>query len=339
MRRAAAALACAGLQVLVLAWMAGERELILLTGRTVRFRTAPVDPRDLFRGDYVRLDYEISTVHESLCRDGLPDLLAAKPDERSRSPWWNATVYAVLRIEEDGLAELDHLTDRRPAEAPSIRGRIEAMWGSTLQVRYGIEAYFVEQGKGLELERPRRREGIQVPLEMEAALSGSGVAILKGHRWSPIGIGLEITGSKQEPNMRIPTAVTLRLLNASSADLAVVDLPGGRSFTLDPDRREWRPPSWKWINAGSPRPAPQEAHVRVLRPGEVQEVRIDLEDPIWHVQPEDGPPRSLGRAEWSARFRFVYRPPSREECSALSRRDIIWHGVLPSRALQGGRVD
>ena len=50
------------MQVLVLAYMAGEREYILKTGTMIHLRTAPIDPRDIFRGDYVRLNYEISRI-------------------------------------------------------------------------------------------------------------------------------------------------------------------------------------------------------------------------------------------------------------------------------------
>ena len=50
------------LQSLVLGYMAGEREHILRNGKIIYPRTAQIDPRDLFRGDYVRLHYEISSI-------------------------------------------------------------------------------------------------------------------------------------------------------------------------------------------------------------------------------------------------------------------------------------
>ena len=50
------------LQLIVLAYMAGEREYVLRNGKVIHLRTAPIDPRDLFRGDYVRLNYEISRI-------------------------------------------------------------------------------------------------------------------------------------------------------------------------------------------------------------------------------------------------------------------------------------
>ena len=53
---------CIAAQILVLGVMAGKREFILATGERVFLRTAPIDPRDPFRGDFVRLRYDISTV-------------------------------------------------------------------------------------------------------------------------------------------------------------------------------------------------------------------------------------------------------------------------------------
>ena len=63
---------CVALQFLILAVMAGQREWVRHTGRAVYFRTAPVDPRDVMRGDYVRLSYDISRVPRELWRGPLP---------------------------------------------------------------------------------------------------------------------------------------------------------------------------------------------------------------------------------------------------------------------------
>ena len=43
------------------------KEYTLQTGKEVLLKTVPVDPRDLFRGDYVTLRYEIGTLN---LRDG-----------------------------------------------------------------------------------------------------------------------------------------------------------------------------------------------------------------------------------------------------------------------------
>ena len=84
-------------QLLVLAWMAGEREWIFRTGQVVYLRTAPVDPRDLFRGDFVRLHYESN----SLRPEG-PHPIAAAAPERKR----HELMYTRLRPAGEGLYEI-----------------------------------------------------------------------------------------------------------------------------------------------------------------------------------------------------------------------------------------
>jgi len=328
------------LQFLVLAWMAGERELVFRTGRTVYLRTMPVDPQDHFRGDYVRLNYEISSIGKHLWRDGLKD---RKPDDDShRRHKQDVRIYTVLKVGDNGIAELQYVTDRKPEKDLFIRGRLQHTWGASMQVLYGIEAYFVQQDKGRELEKEMNRDGINVPMEMETAVSGGGIAVLKGYRWSPIGIGLTVNTETNRSRTTIPISADLKLLNASKTDLAIVDLPGILSFTLEPDFGwGWAQNEWRWVGA-KPRTAVADEHVKVLKPGEIHKVHIDFSDPAWFVIKDGEQPKSLsdlGNNTWNARFRLVYRPPSKEECASLKQAPIIWHGALASRAFNGGRID
>lgn len=337
--KSAVVIGAAALQLLVLAYLAAERELILRTGRPIYLRTAPIDPRDAFRGDYVRLDYEISHATTNQLRDGLR---SPKQDDLNRK---DRKVYAALKMHGD-LATLDYVSDRKPADAEVVlRGRA---WNYNLNIRYGLEAYFVEQGKGLDLERGRRAGEIQIPLEMEVAVSGGGKGVLKGSRWSSLGVGLELENENQvDLNNRWNRAVTNRvtvaakliLMNASSNDLAVVDLPQGQSINLGPDIRSYN--DWIWVNAGRPRSAPTDADVHVLKPGEKYSIRIDFRDPQWFVKRGDKPARAVtGLDNWGAQFRLFYSPPGQDECRHLKHAAIIWHGNLPSRAFGGGgRVD
>lgn len=333
------------LQALVLAAMAGEREWILRTGARVWLRTAPVDPRDVFRGDYVRLDYEVSTLEPEALRDGLRD-----PSSPSRAR--GSRIYAVLRMGEGGLAELDHVDAERPDSGLFLRGRLETDFRApgSIQALYGLEAMFVEQGKGLEIERGRGREGIQVPMEVEAAVSQSGIAVLKGWRWSPLGIGLEIERlpqpqvpvravpqqpSQAPPGPPQPFRVTLRLLNASERQLALIDLPGRSSFRLVPIRGTVD--RWSWAREKEPRAAPKNADVRILEPNQLYEVKLDFADPEWALRSPAGESRSIGQLTWNDWFRLVYLPPRAEECGHLIHAALVWHGKLESRALTGAR--
>ncbi len=335
------------LQVAALGFMAGEREWVVRTGRTVFVRTAPVDPRDVMRGDYVRLNYEMSRVPRTLCRGALAGTNA--PGETTPR---DLKVYALLH-EDEGVAELTALSDERPREGLFIRGRTDRSWDGHVSVRYGLEAYFMEQGKGQELEQGRQREGIQVPLEMEVAVGSGGLAVLKHHRWSKLGIGLDLEtvpdAQSNRPNARIVVAAKVKLLNAGSNDLAVVDLPGGQSLALVPDA-QWGVANWEWITPNQPVPKPTKENVVVLKPGAIHVMRVDFRNPRWQVrghEPGSGDQtkmktRSLSdlQQDFSARFRFEYRPPNRETCADLPNATMIWHGRMPTRAFNpGGSVD
>ena len=54
----AAAAAVAVLQVGFLSWMIAGRAAVLRDGAEVLLKVQPIDPRDLLRGDYVRLGYD-----------------------------------------------------------------------------------------------------------------------------------------------------------------------------------------------------------------------------------------------------------------------------------------
>jgi uncharacterized membrane-anchored protein len=114
------------LQVLVLcgayAWHA-----LGLRGETYLLRAEPVDPRDLLRGDFVILSYEISRPPQEM------DLAEFESDER---------VYVRLRPEE-GFWVIDTITRHLPEGKPVLRAR----WQDARLI-YDLERYFVPEGMG-----------------------------------------------------------------------------------------------------------------------------------------------------------------------------------------------
>ncbi len=334
----------AALQVLVLAFMAGEREWVLRTGRIIYLRSAPTDPRDAMRGDYLRVNYDMSAVPRTSCGGRLTNETfdAVAPDTR---------VYALLRTNEDGMAEFEGLSLERPKEGLFIRGRTDRSWGEHLRVRYGVEAYFMQQGKADALQRMPEPEAARLPLEMRVAVSPGGLAVIKDHRRAALGIGLRLE-TKEETGtngkrLRRTVAATVRLFNASSNDLAVVDLVGGRSLALvrANERSDGR---WHWAHEAEGQPGPESGRVIVLKPGQSHSIAVGFDDPMWSVWKEDkgkpGQRAYVSLAEltrdWSARFRFEYRPPDRAACAKLPNANLIWHGRLASRAFNtAGAID
>ncbi len=346
------------LQVLVLAYMAAEREVILRTGRVIHLRTAPVDPTDAMRGEYVRLGYQISQVPRSLCRDGLPTTQESPAQSRVVDVKADTKVYASLRVEEDGVAELVSLSDRRPADGLFLRGRTEWNWGGDVRVRYGLEAFFLEQGKAAAVQEEQWREFRGVPLIVEAAVGRSGVAVLRSYRWDSLGLTLSVDGTNApagrasstlpRPVRQPASAIQAVLRNHGTNPVAILDPPGGRAFVMVPETGfgGW---AWHWVGESNAPPVPRPEDVVVLKAGEAHTNRIDLLDPAWFVRaPANdrrqgrGEPQSVAnlRGELLVNLWLEYRPSDRTACRNLPNAALIWHGRLPSaRWWPNQRVD
>jgi uncharacterized membrane-anchored protein len=152
---------------------------VLRSETQVRLRTAPVDPRDLFRGDYVVLAYEISTVELSDAKEtaeirrGTPIFVRVKPGIDG----FAAVVGASLARPQGAAGEIvlagrvSQTVSCRRQQDGAFRCDREAM---ALRVAYGIEQYFVPQGSGKAIERTERER-----IEVVAAVSSSGQAAIK----------------------------------------------------------------------------------------------------------------------------------------------------------------
>ena len=86
----------------VLAAMVIDRTLLLKNGREIVLPIVPVDPRDLFRGEYVRLGYEINTVPLQLLVGSAPPRNTAFYVTLQKNPqrgWTPVKVTAAMPIE------------------------------------------------------------------------------------------------------------------------------------------------------------------------------------------------------------------------------------------------
>jgi hypothetical protein len=176
---------------------------------------------------------------------------------------------------------------------------------------------------------------------MEIAVSRTGEAVIKGYRWSPLGIGLQVLRSQQPTpqNPQAPKSATVRLTlaNASDKPLAVVALPNYCSFYLE--AVPWA--KQQWVPARTPcGPAlPADSDIITLAPQEEKSVDLDFSRDRWLVR-AGGKVSEIGSLDWSEQFRIVYRPPNASDCLHLAQRDLIWHGYLPSRVFHGrGQID
>ena len=312
-------------QIVLLAFMAGEREYVLRKGTIVYLRTTPIDPRDYFRGDYVRLNYEISSIKSDKLRDGLKNL---KQDYKEK----DKKVYAVLEVNDENIANLLYATDKKPKKDQLfVRGRLNYKRKGRIDVRYGIESYFLEQNKGKELE-DRKLKGRRASLEMAVALGSNGIAVIENYRWAPISI--KITDLKLKGNS--PQKAKLTLTNISEKPVAIVDLPGNRSLKMEKDLRRWwnDNKNWQWITEDSADYLPEDKHIHLLEPSQSYEIEIDFNNPYWSISVSDKQANLVSKYGFnSSPFRIVYEPPSAKQCENLKNADLIWHGKISSESI------
>ena len=128
------------------AWVLGTvavQETRLRSGTTVLLETRPVDPRDLLRGDYVILQYDVET---------LPRELLEKPESPEPAP--GTTVYVTLapRGAFHAAAKVSFAPPKDPT-GPVLRGRVvssdwRAGHENHVRAEYGIDRYYVREGTG-----------------------------------------------------------------------------------------------------------------------------------------------------------------------------------------------
>jgi uncharacterized membrane-anchored protein len=342
-------------QVAVVAFMAAQREWIARTGAELTLRTAPIDPMDPMRGEFVRFRYEINTVPAELFRGRLQEWKKIT-DHRASRRLRDHVIYAALQVNPAGFAELVSAGDEPPATGPFLRGRVAfahvgASGVEALDVRYGVESLFMQQGQARQLEDLARGERVGVPINTRIRVGRSGIAVLRDFEWEPLGITVQpdplqpVPGRAAQPEpgpVRTPgiTGVTVTLRNFGRAPLAIVDLPNGRSFRLRPDRG-LQPVLFRWVHATSPElPEPRAADVIVLAPGEKHSVHLDLTDRYWWVQRADADVPTLPlrdvRDLWSARFRIEYVPPPASATGGLPHATLIRPVPVASRVFTAG---
>jgi uncharacterized membrane-anchored protein len=154
-RRRLAFWALVAVQALVPLGLIASNEIALATGTKVTLGTVPVDPIDLFRGRYVRLRYEISSV---------PRPRGAEPGDR---------VYVALHREGTRWTG-DTAVRERPGSGPFIRGTV-----SRSGITYGIETYYADEAEARRLEARAHRLHVHVALDDEGKARISGIEAVR----------------------------------------------------------------------------------------------------------------------------------------------------------------
>ena len=156
-----------------------QRAGILRSGQEARLEIVPVDPRDLFRGDYVVLTYRIGTVDfpkdamSSPFTRGQQVFVTLRPDGSNKS---KAVAISAERPAVSGTDIVISGVVSSPSTCPlNETGIRDCKLGSNAAgVRYGLESYFVPEGEGKKIELTPK-----ALLEVVAAIAPSGQAAIK----------------------------------------------------------------------------------------------------------------------------------------------------------------
>jgi uncharacterized membrane-anchored protein len=169
---AAALLALA--QIAFLSWIIAGRAAILRNGQEVLLKVEPIDPRDLLRGDYVRLGYEIRDVPVKLVTNAPSGEFVPE----------DGPIFVRLGRDSDGYwrprsATLGEPQGQPPAGEIDIRGMVSGGWtlgpDASFSVDYGIDRFYVPEGEGRAIETDMRER----PFGILAAVAGDGSAQIK----------------------------------------------------------------------------------------------------------------------------------------------------------------
>jgi uncharacterized membrane-anchored protein len=142
------------LQVLFLSGMAASYYAIDSLGKEIRLKMVPVDPRDIFYGDYVQLSYEISSLPWTIWKG-------------TEHPNTGETVYVVLHRS----GAYDHAVAVYPTkphlkEGETVLPARVREWGQGEQLNlvYGFERYYVEENTGKAIQERRDQAAVTVKL-------------------------------------------------------------------------------------------------------------------------------------------------------------------------------
>lgn len=123
----------------------------------ILLNTTPLNSKDIFRGDYVQLKYEISTLN-------LNKLQANVNFTK------NENIYVILEKDSDGTYKavaISKGTERPERSKKFIQGTIiNIMPNHNIDVEYGIESYFIKEGKDKVIETAHNGDNLKVQVDL-----------------------------------------------------------------------------------------------------------------------------------------------------------------------------
>ncbi len=153
-------------QLYVPAKMILDKESVLETGTEYKFKTAPIDPSDPFRGKYITLNYDENTVEI--------------PNEQD---WMRGEIiYASITTDIEGFAKIKSISKEKPTDNHDfIKAKVSFITengSNKLTIDYPFDRYYMEESKAYDAEltyRQSQRDSNQIAYALVSIKDGDAV--------------------------------------------------------------------------------------------------------------------------------------------------------------------
>ncbi len=138
----------AAVQLFVPTKMILDRERILNKGKIYKFKTAPIDPTDPFRGKYITLNFAERSVKVDSTQEW-------KRDDK---------IYVLLEEDSDGFAKIKGVRKNKPEGQDFVRAKVRysRKYNHSIDVSFPFRKYYMEESKAYDAERYTRRWRINI---------------------------------------------------------------------------------------------------------------------------------------------------------------------------------
>lgn len=151
--------------LVILIGMASKPIAAYMFGKEVTLETMPIDPSDLFYGDYVILNVKINEVPVKKLSEELQDKIFSGSDMNVTDIGKSITVYSTLEKKGD-VYDVKKVSLSKPKTGIYLKGKTQSYYDSnnqsTIQINYGLNRYYIEDNTGSNLESHSQTGNIQV---------------------------------------------------------------------------------------------------------------------------------------------------------------------------------
>ena len=131
-------------QIYVPAKIILDRAIVLSSGKEFKFKTAPIDPSDPFRGKYINLNFNENTV-----------------EIQNKENWARGeTVFVLLTTDNNGFAKIKSVSKVKPLDNQDfLKAKVDYVIydGSKLSIEYPFDRFYMEESKAYDAELTYKR--------------------------------------------------------------------------------------------------------------------------------------------------------------------------------------